>query len=313
MAFHSIVIPVYNEEAGLEALFTRMTRIINDLGEPCEVILVNDGSKDKTASLLDEIHRRDPRFKVIHFSRNFGHQVAISAGTEWAKGDTVTVMDADLQDPPEVIHDFIAKWKEGYEVVYGVRAKRPGESAFKLWTAKVFYRLIRNLTRMDIPVDTGDFRLMDRKVVNAFVSLPERHRYVRGLISWVGFRQTGVLYNRAPREHGQTNYTLAKMVKLAFDGISSFSIVPLRIATSMGFFTAGLAFLGLLYALYLRLFTEETITGWTSLIIVILFIGGVQLMALGMIGEYLGRTYDEVRARPLYLVDRALGFEKKGA
>lgn len=310
MPLHSIVIPVYNEAAGLETLFARMRQVIDSISDPCEVVLVNDGSKDGSEMGLDAIHARDPRFKVIHFSRNFGHQIAITAGMAFANGDTVTVMDADLQDPPEVIREFIEKWREGFEVVYGVRRHREGETAFKLWTAKAFYRIIRRVTNLDIPVDAGDFRLVDRKVADALISLRERHRYVRGLVSWVGFRQTGVQYDRARREHGETHYPFTKMLKLAFDGIASFSFLPLRISTWLGFTSSAVAFLGVIWALYLRFFTNQTIHGWTSMILVVLFFGGVQLLSLGVIGEYLGRMFDEVRQRPLYLVSRKLGFRE---
>jgi len=313
MITHSIVIPVFNEEEGLQRLFDRVKNLADSIekssDEKCEVILVNDGSKDRSTEILDQIHTMDSRFKIVHLSRNFGHQIAITAGTEWAQGQTVTVMDADLQDPPELIHEFIKKWREGFEVIYAVRKTRVGETAFKLFTAKLFYRLVRWITKMDIPNDAGDFRLMDRKVVNAFLSLPERHRYVRGLISWVGFRQVGVFYDRDERLTGQTNYTLKKMIKLAFDGIASFSIFPLRLATGVGFFTSAVAFLGVIYTLFLSA-THQTIQGWTSTILVVLFIGGVQLLALGVIGEYLGRMFDEVRQRPLYFVGKAMGFER---
>ena len=313
MKLHSIVIPVYNEVAGIEVLFTRMREIADRItattGDACELILVNDGSRDGSEELLDRLHARDSRFKVIHFSRNFGHQVAISAGIEAARGDTVTCLDADLQDPPEVILEFLQKWREGYEVVYGSRKSRPGETWVKLITARVFYRLIRKITRLDIPVDAGDFRLIDRKVADAFISLPERHRYVRGLMSWIGFKQIGVPYNRQPRTFGETHYPFHKMLKLAFDGISSFSFLPLRMATWAGFATGFAAFVGIAYTLYLKFFTNRTITGWTSILLATLLIGGVQLMSLGIIGEYLGRMFDEVRRRPLYLVTRTSGFE----
>lgn len=308
---HSIVIPVYNESAGIAPLFERVRSVADRIGEGVEIILVDDGSRDGSADTLDRLHERDPRFKAIHFSRNFGHQIAITAGLEWARGDTVTVMDADLQDPPEVIPDFIAKWREGFEVVFGVRRHREGETFFKKATAKAFYRLIRRLTQVDIPVDTGDFRLMDRKAVDAFLRLPERHRFIRGLVSWVGFRQTGVPYDRASRSHGETHYPLRKMLKFAIDGVTSFSTFPLQLATYVGVGTAALSFLGILYVLYSKFVTHATIQGWASLMVVVLFLGGVQLLALGILGEYLGRTFDETRRRPLYFVARATGFEKQ--
>jgi polyisoprenyl-phosphate glycosyltransferase len=304
---HSIVIPVFNESSGIEELFSRMRRVVDSIEESCEVILVNDGSSDNSAELLDNVHERDPRFKVIHFSRNFGHQAAITAGLQYATGNTVTVIDADLQDPPELITSFIAKWRDGFEVVYGVRRSRAGETKLKLWTAKLFYRLVRSITQLDMPVDAGDFRLIDRKVVRAFLSLPERNRYVRGLVSWIGFKQAGIEYDRAQRFSGETHYPFKKMLKLAFDGISSFSFLPLRIATWMGFLSS-LAAVGVgAWAIYLHFMTIQTIPGWTSLILVMLFLGGAQLVALGILGEYIGRMFDEVRQRPIYLVSRVTG------
>ena len=312
---HSIVIPVFNEEAGLPHLFVRMRTVLDQMESKSqcrtEVILVNDGSKDQSAQVLNNYAETDRRFKAIHLSRNFGHQVAISAGLEWATGATVTVMDADLQDPPEVILSFIDKWKQGFDVVFGVREKRDGETFFKLATAKIFYRIIQNLTHVDIPVDTGDFRLMDRKAVDALKKLPERNRFIRGLVSWVGFKQAGVLYHRASREHGQTHYPFKKMLKFAFDGVTSFSSVPLQLATYTGVFTSFIAFLGIVWTLYSRFVAHNTIQGWSSLMVIVLFLGGVQLLALGMIGEYLGRVCDEVRARPLYLVSDSKGFDRK--
>ncbi len=311
-SLHSLVIPVFNERAGIPALFERVRMVADALAADAvtlEVILVNDGSSDGSTEVLDALPARDRRFKILHLSRNFGHQVAITAGLEWAKGETVTVMDADLQDPPELVRELIKKWREGFEVVYAVRRSREGETAFKLATAKLFYRFIRRITQIDIPLDTGDFRLMDRKAVDAFIRLPERHRFVRGLVSWVGFRQTGVLYDRASREHGETHYPFRKMLKFALDGVTSFSMLPLQIATYVGVLSAVMAVLGISWALYLKFFTDRTVQGWTSLIIVVLFLGGAQLLALGVIGEYLGRTYDETRRRPLYFVGRANGFE----
>ena len=313
MTLHSIVFPVFNEAKGIDALCLRVKALIDRLSQSSdvsfEVILVNDGSTDGSSEALDSLSQKDERFKVLHFSRNFGHQMALTAGLEWSSGQTVTMIDADLQDPPELIERFLDKWREGFEVVYAVRQSRKGESAFKLFTAKLFYRVIRTLTHVDIPLDTGDFRLMDRKVVDAFLKLPEHHRFVRGLVSWVGYRQTGVLYDRASRKHGETHYPFHKMLKFALDGVTSFSVFPLQIATYVGMLTALGAFLGILYTLFLK-FSGQTIQGWTSLMVVVLFIGGVQLLALGIIGEYLGRTYDETRRRPLYFVGRATGFTK---
>ncbi len=310
---HSIVIPIFNESDGITYLDQRLKPVLSEIenitGAKVEVILVNDGSRDDSAARMDGLHSTDPRYKTIHLSRNFGHQVAISAGIEWAKGETVTVMDADMQDPPEVILEFLKKWKEGFEVVYGVRSHREGETAFKLLTAKIFYRIIRKLTQFDIPVDTGDFRLMDRKAVDAFLKLPERHRFIRGLVSWIGFKQIGVEYKREPRKFGETHYPFKKMFKFALDGVTSFSSFPLQVSTYLGLMTSFVSFLGVILTLYFRIFTDRTIQGWTSMLIAVLFLGGIQLLSLGVIGEYLGRVFDEVRNRPLYFVREARGFE----
>jgi dolichol-phosphate mannosyltransferase len=308
---HSLVIPVYNEFEGIPSLHERLTKLIDSFApDHAEVIFVNDGSKDGSDKALDAVAAKDPRFKVIHFSRNFGHQLAITAGIEWASGQTVTVMDADLQDPPELVRELIAKWREGFEVVYAVRRKRDGETVFKLWTAKLFYRMIRKMTHVDIPVDTGDFRLMDRKAVDALIQMPERHRFVRGMVSWVGFRQTGVLYDRAERTFGETHYPFKKMLKFALDGVTSFSTVPLQFGTYLGMGSATLALLLAIKIVYGWYFHNDTVAGWTSLMLVVLLMGAMQLFTLGIFGEYLGRTYEEVKGRPLYLVGRAVGFSR---
>ena len=308
---HSVVIPVFNEREGLTTLTERLTELAQKLlPDATEFIFVNDGSSDGSNLRLEEIALHDSRFKVLHFSRNFGHQIAITAGIEWATGQTVTVIDADLQDPPEVIAELVSKWREGFDVVYGIRRKRDGETLFKLWTARLFYRLIRSLTQFDIPVDTGDFRLMDRKAVNALQSLPERRRFVRGMVSWIGFKQAGVSYDRHERKFGQTHYPLGKMIRLALDGITSFSTAPLQLATWMGVLVALMSMGMGLWALYIRLFTDQAVPGWTSVILAVLLIGAVQLLSLGMIGEYLGRTYEEVKRRPIYLISTAIGFER---
>jgi glycosyltransferase involved in cell wall biosynthesis len=309
---HSIVVPVYNEFEGLPALAERLEKLAqNLLPDSVEVVFVNDGSKDGSDKALDALVERNPVFKVIHLSRNFGHQLAITAGLERASGDTVSVIDADLQDPPEVIVDLIARWTEGYDVVYAVRRSRSGETKFKVWTAKLFYRTIRRFTQVDIPLDTGDFRLMDRRVVNAFLRLRERHRFVRGMVSWLGFRQTGVLYDRAERKFGETHYPLRKMLKFATDGITSFSTAPLRLATYIGLVSSAVALLIGVWTLYVKFFAGEAIPGWTSVMLAVLFMGGIQLLALGVFGEYLGRTYDEIKGRPLFLVQRTAGFERE--
>jgi len=274
-----------------------------------EIIYVDDGSTDGTASVLRELQAEDSRVRVVRLSRNFGHQVAITAGLEHASGDAVVIIDADLQDPPEVIGEFVARWREGHDVVYGVRIDREGETAFKRWTAKAFYRFINRLSDTRIPLDTGDFRLMDRAAVDALLSMPERDRFVRGMVSWLGFSQTAVPYARAARYAGSTKYPLFKMLRLATDGILSFSITPLRLATWTGFAASGLAIMGILYALYAHFFASGLVKGWTSSLIAVLFIGGVQLICLGIIGEYVGRIYGESKRRPLYFVRERLGFD----
>jgi glycosyltransferase involved in cell wall biosynthesis len=310
---HSIVIPVYNEHDGIDTLTTRMQALATNLAPAhLEFILVNDGSTDGSDRKLDAAAANDPRFKVVHLSRNFGHQLAITAGMEWASGQTVTVIDADLQDPPELIADLIAKWREGFDVVYAVRRSRAGETRFKLWTASKFYRLIHRLTRIDIPMDVGDFRLMDRKVVDAFLRMRENHRFVRGMITWVGFRQIGIPYDRAERQFGESHYPLKKMIRFAIDGVTGFSTIPLQLATYLGVLSAVIALLIALWTIYVKFFAHEAIQGWTSVMLAVLFLGGAQLLALGIFGEYLGRTYEEVKDRPLYLVGKAVGFEREG-
>ena len=270
---------------------------------------MNDGSCDQSPELLRAAAEQDPRIKVINFSRNFGHQVAITAGIDYSGGEAVIVMDADLQDPPEILPALVEKWREGFDVVYAVREERAGESIFKRGTAALFYRLLKRLARIEIPADTGDFRLMSRRAVEAFKSLRERHRFIRGMVSWVGFRQTAVHYQRETRYAGSTKYPLRKMLSFAMDGIASFSFAPLHFATYLGFAAAGVSFLYLLYALWIKLFTDQSVTGWASLIVSVLFVGGVQLITLGIIGEYIGRIYDEIKQRPLYIVADTMGFD----
>lgn len=305
----SVIVPCYNEEEVLEETHRRLTAVLTQLEElTYELIYVDDGSRDQTLFLLRQLQAADPHVRVVSFSRNFGHQIAVTAGVEHASGGAVVLIDADLQDPPEVILEMVARWREGYHVAYGVRTDRPGETAFKLATAKAFYRLINRMSETLIPLDTGDFRLMDRKVVEALRAMPERDRFVRGMVSWVGFRQIAVPYQRAPRLAGESKYPLFKMLRFALDGIASFSVVPLKLATLMGFAVSALAVVGILYALVLRLFTSTWVTGWTALFIVVLFMGGVQLISLGVMGEYIGRIYGESKRRPLYLVQERLGF-----
>lgn len=299
----SIVVPLYNESGNVDSLVSRISGIVKNLDDisDFEIILVNDGSKDDTLARLRNLAPAYPQMVILDLSRNFGHQLAATAGLDAARGEAVILMDGDLQDPPELIVDFVRKWREGYDVVYAVRKTRKGESFFKILTARIFYRTIKRLTNVAIPVDTGDFRLMSRRVLLALQAIRERHRFLRGLVSWIGFRQTGVVYDRAERLSGTTNYPLTKMIKFAIDGITSFSEIPLRFATYLGFITSGFAFLYAIVILILKLVHANT-PGYTSTMLAILFLGGVQLIGIGILGEYIGRIYDEVKARPLYIV-----------
>lgn len=298
----SVVIPIYNEQDNLNLLHGRLTEVAQKMAVPYELIFVNDGSVDASPILLKQLADHDPHVKYVLLSRNFGHQIAVSAGLDRARGTRIAIIDADLQDPPELIMELWAKMDEGYEVVYAKRRKRKGESFMKLLTAKVFYRLLARITSVSIPVDTGDFRLMDAKVVHYLKKMPEQQKFLRGQISWIGFRQTYVEYDRAERVAGVTGYTYSKMLKFALDGITSFSDFPLKLATFMGFTISGVAFLVLLYALYGKLVARDTVSGWASLIVSILFLGGVQLLTIGIIGEYIGRLSQNVKNRPLYIV-----------
>lgn len=302
---YSVVAPVYNEEETVRAFYERVTQVMSSTGESYELVLVNDGSRDRSFEILSAIHEEDPRVRVIDFSRNFGHQMAISAGLDYARGQAVAVIDSDLQDPPEVILEMIAKWKAGGEVIYARRATRKGETPFKIVTAAVFYRLIERITSVKIPRDTGDFRLMDRQVVNALIRMREQHRFMRGLSAWVGYRQEEVLYERHERYAGTTKYPFMKMLRFSTDAITSFSYIPLQIATTLGFILACLSLISIIVAIILRIFVGA-IVGQATTLILVLFMGGIQLIFLGVIGEYLGRIYDEVRARPLYLVRKVL-------
>jgi polyisoprenyl-phosphate glycosyltransferase len=308
---YSVVAPVYNEEALVAEFCQRTIAALEPLGEPFEVVLVNDGSRDHSPEIIRRLHEQDPRIKIVNFSRNFGHQIAITAGMDYAQGQAVTVIDSDLQDPPEVIPQMIDQWKRGFQVVYGVRGEREGETAFKLATASLFYRLIRKITNVDIPLDAGDFRLMDRRVVDALSSMREQKRFMRGLSVWVGFKQTGVTYRRDARKAGETKYPLRKMIRFALDGITAFSYLPLQLATYMGFASAVLAILGMIVAIVLRLSGIHALEGQATALVSVLFLGGIQLIFLGIIGEYLGRIYDEVKRRPLYIVAEELGFEEE--
>jgi dolichol-phosphate mannosyltransferase len=308
------VVPCFNEQEVLQDTNCQLTSVLERLPLRFEIIYVDDGSADLTSDILCELATRDDRLRIVRLSRNFGHQMAITAGLEYASGNAVVIIDADLQDPPEVILDFVKKWIDGYDIVYGVRAEREGESAFKLWSAKLFYRVISHLSNTEIPLDTGDFRLMDRRVVDALLSMPERDRFVRGMVSWLGFSQVAVPYRRVARFAGTTKYPLRKMVKFATDGIASFSIVPLRIAAWLGFFASGLSVCGIIVVVLERyLGVLGLVRGWSSTVIAILFMGGVQLLCLGIIGEYVGRIYGETKRRPLYIVRERIGFESKSA
>jgi len=302
----SVIVPCFNEEAAVAECHRRLTYVLRGLAVWYEIIYVDDGSRDATPSILAAIHAADPNVTVIELSRNFGHQPAVTAGLEAARGEVVVIMDADLQDPPEIIQEMLDQWAQGYEVVYGVRASRDGESGFKLWTAKAYYRLINALSDVEIPLDSGDFRLLDRKAVEAMKCMPERHRLLRGMCSWIGFRQIGVPYARAPRVAGATKYPMRKMLRLALDGIVSFSTVPLRVLALIGAASAALALLGIIYALVVRLFTHAWVAGWTISFIGLLFLGGLQMISIGIVGEYVGRIYTEAKHRPLYIARSVL-------
>jgi dolichol-phosphate mannosyltransferase len=308
----SVVIPCYNEEAVLHATHERLTSVLAGMSPiEYELIFVNDGSHDDTQLILTQLQHIDPHVRVLLLSRNFGHQIAVTAGLEEAAGDAVVIIDADLQDPPEVIPQMVALWREGNDVVYGMRTDRPGESTFKLWTAKVFYRLINRLSETKMPFDAGDFRLLDRRVVEVINAMPERARFLRGMVSWAGFRQVSLPYERAARQAGESKYPLMKMISFAMDGIISFSLVPLKLAIWTGFLAIWIAVAGIIGAIIDRLLDKNLTRGWASLFVAVLFMGGVQLISLGIIGEYLGRIYTEVKRRPLYVVQERLGFTKK--
>jgi dolichol-phosphate mannosyltransferase len=326
----SVVVPCYNEQESLPACHARLTAVLAGLeahsplltdagpraaarGISWEIVYVNDGSSDATGLLLAQFHAAEPRVTVVSLARNFGHQPAVTAGLSAARGGAVAILDADLQDPPEVLPQMLALCRGGYDVVYGVRQVRDGESRFKLWTAKWFYRALSHFSDVRIPLDAGDFRMIDRRVVDALLAMPERHRLLRAMCSWVGFRQTGLLYHREARFAGRTKYPFWKMVNLALDGIFSFSTVPLRMLTYLGLLAACLAFAGVLWALFVRLFTHHWVQGWATLFIGMLFLSGLQMISLGIMGEYLGRVYTEVKQRPLYVVANLLQSRFTGA
>jgi dolichol-phosphate mannosyltransferase len=299
---YSVVAPIYNEIDNLPELYRRVKQVMDSSGETWELVLVDDGSTDGSTDKIRELAQADKTVRPVIFARNFGHQVAITAGWDYSRGDAIVIIDADLQDPPETILELAKKWKEGYEVVYAVRAEREGESWFKKFTAAMFYRLIYSITDVKIPVDTGDFRLMDRKVVNVLKQMKERHRFPRGMSAWVGFKQIGVTYKRAARMAGVTKYPFSKMLRLALNAITGFSYFPLQVATYFGFFSAGVSILAIPIVAYMRMTGSGAFFGQATTLIAVLFLGGVQLISLGILGEYIGRLYDEAKGRPLYIV-----------
>lgn len=311
----SLVIPIFNEEASIPELERRLLVVLGRLEasvDSWEVVFVDDGSRDASFALLEDMARREPRFRLVSFARNFGHQMAITAGLDRAEGDAVVVLDADLQDPPEVIEEMIQKWREGFDVVFGVRRSRRGETAFKLLTAAAFYRVFRSmLGGLEVPVDAGDFRLMSRPAVLALRALGERHRFVRGMVAWIGFRQAAVAYDRDARFAGETKYPLRKMLRFALDGITSFSIIPLRIATWLGIL-AGVIAIGIgMWAVYVKFYMAGVVTGWTTIMMLVAFGSSAQLLMTGILGEYVGRIYEEVKGRPLYVTAREINFSSE--
>ncbi|HQM54698.1 MAG TPA: glycosyltransferase family 2 protein [Anaerolineaceae bacterium] len=296
----SIIAPVYNEIACLDTLLDRIQKVMDQTGEPWELVLVDDGSTDGSTDKIRQLAENDPHVRKVILARNFGHQIAVTAGMDYSRGDAVVIIDADLQDPPEVILDLIARWREGYQVVYAQRTEREGETWFKRVTASVFYRSIYRITDIKIPLDTGDFRLLDRKVVNVMNSMRERHRFLRGMSAWVGFKSIGVPYKRAARFAGSTKYPFKKMLKLALTAVTSFSYVPLQLAMWLGFISAGISIITIPVVIVLRLVGSQFFFGQATTLIAVLFLGGVQLISLGILGEYVGRIYDEVKGRPLY-------------
>lgn len=307
---YSIIAPIFNELGNIPELFRRVKETMENTGETWELLLIDDGSTDGSTEQIHNLAALDFRVKPIIFARNFGHQIAVTAGLDYALGQAVVIIDADLQDPPEVILDLISKWKEGYEVVYAQRSEREGESGLKLLTASIFYRLIYRITDVNIPVDTGDFRLLDRKVVDVMKGMRERHRFLRGMSTWVGFKQTGVLYKRAARYTGKTKYPYKKMIKFASDAITSFSYFPLQLAMYMGFITAGISIIAIPVVIISRIVGSHAFTGQATTLIAVLFLGGVQLISLGILGEYIGRLYDEAKGRPLYIIREAPNKDK---
>ncbi|MCL1997272.1 MAG: glycosyltransferase family 2 protein [Turicibacter sp.] len=309
MRVYSVVIPVYNEEEVIEESYKRLTAAMQDMDGSYELIFVNDGSRDATASIIADILKKDSNVRLINFARNFGHMPAITAGMRYAKGEAIIIIDADLQDPPEALPAMAALWRKGNDVVYGKRKERLGETRFKRLSASLFYRFINSMVNIDLPVDTGEFRLMDRKVCDAVNELDEKNRYIRGLVSWVGFKQVAYEYTRVERFAGTTKYPLKKMISFAMDAITAFSYKPLKLATTLGFCISFFSFIYLLVILWQVFFTDTTITGWASTVAIILFTQGIVLMILGLMGEYIGRIFEEMKNRPSYIVMEAMGFE----
>jgi dolichol-phosphate mannosyltransferase len=306
----SLVLPIFNEEAVIPELHARLQEFLAKLALDAEVLFVNDGSRDRSMDLLRGIAAAEPRYRVLSFARNFGHQTAITAGLDYAKGKAVVVMDADLQDPPEVVLDMVAKWREGFDVVYGKRRTREGETFFKLLTAAVFYRVFASMIPIEVPLDTGDFRLMSRRVVVALRELRETHRFVRGMVAWVGFKQTAVLYDRPSRFAGETKYPLRKMLRFAIDGITSFSIVPLRFATYLGMLVAVSSVATAIWALVAHFGMHATVPGWTAMVVLVALLAAAQLLMIGILGEYVGRIYEQVKHRPLYVVGDRVNLDR---
>lgn len=306
----SVVVPMYYEEGVAEECYKRLSKVMANNNYNYELVFVNDGSKDKTLEILNRIAQMDKNVKIINFSRNFGHQIAVTAGVDAALGDAIVIIDADLQDPPELITDMIALWNQGYDVVYAKRKKRQGETWFKLKTAKYFYKFLNSMSDIEIPKDTGDFRLIDRKVADAFIAMPEKNRFIRGMISWVGFNQIAIEYIRDERFAGETKYPLKKMIKFAKDGIIAFSSKPLRMITTLGLFSVVLSFIVLVYSLLSKFIGNNVTRGWTSLMVAITFFCGVQMLSLGIVGEYISRIYDEIKGRPLYIVKDKINFNE---
>ena len=303
----SLVVPVFNERETLPAFYERTTAALHGCCPSYEIVFVDDGSQDGSLDELRRLASTDSHVRVVSFSRNFGHQTAVSAGMNYASGEAVAVIDSDLQDPPELIAPLLARWRDGYQVVYAIRRTRR-ENVLKRAAYRVFYRLLRSLSYVDMPLDAGDFAIMDRRVVDLLNDMPERNRFVRGIRAWVGFKQTGIEYDRDPRFAGESKYPLTKLLRLAYDGVVSYSFVPLRLVTQLGFLISLVAFALIVYLLTLRIFSGQLMMGWTSTIVVILFLGGVQLVSLGILGEYVGRIFDEVKRRPLYVVAETVGF-----